>query len=490
MAAAAAFSMSSCADFLERYPHGQWHEGNFVADEVPYSILIEGELSNAYANQHSYDFNAAAPCLHSISTDDADKGSTASDMSWAKVIDAHTWDASAGVVNQYYVCWYNVITSCNRAIRYAESAGQFDSSISQEEADYYKAQAITLRGHAYFRLIQAFGDVPYVDHELGQDEKTPARTDKDEIYAQIIPQLEWAVQHLMTRKALVENGDFGRVSQNSARAILAKIYMYKKDWASSMIWTGAIINSGDNDLSTPFDEIWTEKQEFGPESIYEMDLDYKPSLGINSAGNHQWASIQGFRGQPNGGWGMNGPSELLRTDMAGDPRYHATVLSDGEERDGVVFKSAAVPNPYYNAKVYAPLYEQKMYNRNTAASQWLNIRVIRYSDIVLMHAENACELGDLEEARQKLEMVRARARGGDPTKLPEITTDDQAELREAIHTERRFELAMEFERYFDLIRWDETDKITGFVKGTQELFPIPQKQIDASNGILTQNPGY
>ncbi len=483
--------LGSCSeDFLERYPYGQWYAENFTADEVPYSILIEGELANAYAYQHSYDFNASAPTLHCISTDDADKGSTAADMSWAKLIDAHTWDASANVINQYYVAWYNVITYANRAIQYSDSAGQFDSTITEEETDYYKAQALTIRAHAYFRLIQAFGDVSYVDHVLDQDEKTPERSDKNAIYAQLITQLEWAVPRLRTRKALVADGDFGRVSQNSARAILAKIYMYQKDWSNSRRWTEEIINSGDNDLSTPFDEIWTEKQEFGPESIYEMDVDYKPSLSITSAGNLQWANIQGFRGQPNGGWGMNGPSALLRADMTGDPRYKATVLSDGEERDGVVFKSAAVPNPYYNAKVYAPLYEQQMYNRNTANARWLNIRVIRYSDIVLMHAECSCELGDLADARAKLEMVRKRARGNDPTALPEITTNEQSALREAIHTERRFELAMEFERYFDLIRWDETDKITDFVKGTQELYPIPQKQIDASNGILTQNPGY
>ena len=483
--------VGSCGkEFLERYPHGQWYAENFTAEEVPYKILIEGELANAYVYQHSYDFNASAPCLHCISTDDADKGSTASDMSWAKIIDAHTWDASASVVNQYYVAWYNVITYCNRAIKYAEAAGEFDSTISQEEADYYKAQALTIRAHAYFRLIQAFGDVSYVDHVLEQDEKTPARSDKDEVYAQLITQLEWSVPHLRTRAALVADGDLGRVSQNSARAILAKIYMYQKDWGNCRVWTDAIIKSGDNDLTTPFDEIWTEKQEFGPESVYEIDLDYKPSLSINSAGNHQWASIQGFRGQPNGGWGMNGPSALLRKDMEGDPRYLATVLSDGEVRDGVTFKSAAVPNPYYNAKVYAPLYEQQMYNRNTAASQWLNIRMIRYSDIVLMQAEASCELNDLTDAKEKLEMVRKRARGSNASALPYIDTNNQAELREAIHTERRFELAMEFERYFDLVRWGETDKITGFVPGVQELYPIPQRQIDASNGILTQNPGY
>ncbi|MBR1698670.1 MAG: RagB/SusD family nutrient uptake outer membrane protein [Bacteroidales bacterium] len=484
----------SCGkDFLERYPKGTWIAENITdkeVQEIPYAVLIEGELANAYANQHSYDFSAAAPVLHCITTDDAVKGSTEPDFGVAIPFEAHTWDASAGIVNQYYSTWYNVITYSNRAIQYADGASQYDSTISEADANYFKAQAITLRAHAYFRLIQAFGDVPYVDRELGQDEKTPARTPKDEIYAQLVTQLEWAIPNLKTRAAMVAAGDLGRVSQNSARAILAKIYMYQKDWANSRVWTDAIISSGDNDLSTPFDQIWTEAQEFGPESVYEMDLDYKPSLSIESTGNRQWANIQGFRGQPNAGWGINGPSPVLRADMAGDPRYEATVLSDGDVREGVTFQSASVPNPYYNAKCYAPLAEQNAYNRNSANAQWMNIRVIRYSDIVLMHAESACELGDLADARQKLEMVRARARGGKAGVLPEITTDNQAELREAIHSERRFELAMEFERYFDLVRWDETDKISGFVKGTQELFPIPQRQIDASNGILTQNPGY
>ena len=131
-----------------------------------------------------------------------------------------------------------------------------------------------------------------------------------------------------------------------------------------------------------------------------------------------------------------------------------------------------------------------MYNRNNPNATWLNIRMIRYSDIVLMYAEAANELGQTDEALAKLEMVRARARGNDPDALPEITERDQTKLRELIHEERRFELALEFERYFDLVRWGETDKITGFVPNKQELYPIPQQEIDASNGILTQNPGY
>ena len=178
--------------------------------------------------------------------------------------------------------------------------------------------------------------------------------------------------------------------------------------------------------------------------------------------------------------------------MKDDPRYSSTVLAEGDVVDGIVCKPGAnQPNPYFNRKVYASAAEKAALGRNNAQGQWINIRYIRYSDVILMNAEAACESGNMTEALNKLEMVRSRARGGDPSALPRITTTDQSELRKAIHQERRFELAMELERYFDLVRWGEAStEITGFVEGKHELFPIPQKEIDASNGILTQNPGY
>ena len=111
-----------------------------------------------------------------------------------------------------------------------------------------------------------------------------------------------------------------------------------------------------------------------------------------------------------------------------------------------------------------------------------------------MHAECCCELGDAEnikEALDKLEMVRNRARGGNASVLPKVTTTDKTELMEAIRHERRIELALEFEQYFDLVRWGiAKDRIDNFVVGRHELFPIPQSEIDKSEGVLTQNPGY
>jgi len=101
--------------------------------------------------------------------------------------------------------------------------------------------------------------------------------------------------------------------------------------------------------------------------------------------------------------------------------------------------------------------------------------------------------------------VRARARDTDSNPdndpagvLPDITTTDQAELREAIYLERRLELAMEDLRFFDLVRQGRAadvlgtggDFATGFVAGTHERMPIPQREIDLSEGVLQQNDPY
>jgi hypothetical protein len=89
--------------------------------------------------------------------------------------------------------------------------------------------------------------------------------------------------------------------------------------------------------------------------------------------------------------------------------------------------------------------------------------------------------------------VRARARGGNAAILPDVTTNDQAQLRTAIWHERHVELAMEFDRFFDVIRQGRGLQVfgpKGFKAGKNELMPIPQPQIDLSAGVLTQNPGY
>ena len=179
----------------------------------------------------------------------------------------------------------------------------------------------------------------------------------------------------------------------------------------------------------------------------------------------------------------------------GDPREASTILfcpSIVPTRYGEVFP--VEPNPMYNMKVYT-----NPAIRNTVGDQfgwWMNVRILRYSDVLLMYAEAANELGQTDSALSKLEMVRARARNGNNAILPPVTTTDQSELRDAIRHERRIELAMEGERFFDIVRWGISGSVMSaagkpnFDPSRDALLPIPQTQIDLSKGILQQNPGY
>jgi hypothetical protein len=90
-------------------------------------------------------------------------------------------------------------------------------------------------------------------------------------------------------------------------------------------------------------------------------------------------------------------------------------------------------------------------------------------------------------------MVRARARAGNSAILPQVTTTDKTALRTAIWNERRAELAMEFDRYFDVIRQGRAAALfgpRGWTANKNEVWPVPQGEIDLSVGVLTQNPGY
>ncbi len=267
--------------------------------------------------------------------------------------------------------------------------------------------------------------------------------------------------------------------------------MYQENWSAAMNLTSAIITSDDNNLNTPYDAIFTEVNEYNGESVFEVYCEERPSEQIYLGS--QFAQIQGIRGIPNLGWGFNAPSQVLMDAYeAGDPRKAASVIADGDTLEGKKIRADASGYKFFNKKAYTKISERGIHGRPPEAQgTWVNIRVIRYADVVLMHAEAACEQGNTDEALAKLEMVRARARGGDNTILPKITTTVIDELRAKIHQERRIELAMEWERFYDLVRWDEAKNvIPGFIVGKHELFPIPQTEIDKSEGILTQNPGY
>lgn len=478
---------TSCEDFLNQYPKGVYHRGNYnPTDTIDSYILVEAKLNEAYSNLRDYQYAWTGLAMGNYTTKDAEKGSTPSDGGTVSEFDMMSYTAGNEHIRNYYSACYAGITKSNEALTLAYALNDTVKGKQQ-----MLSEALFVRALLYFRLTRAFGGVPYVNKVMAKDEEIPQRSTQAQMWSYIEQDLVAAIPFLPTRTARLADGTSGRATQNAAKGLLAKVYLYQKRWADVIGMTNQIIASGDNNLNTPYGEMFYEKNEYGPESVFEVFCEQRPEEEIYLGS--QYSMIQGVRGTPNLGWGFNSPTEtLLNAYEEGDPRKDATIIFDGEDLEGVTVKAAEGSVTRFNQKAYVPTSERGIYGRaKDAQGEWMNIRVMRYAEVILMHAEAACEMGgdeNMADARAKLEMVRKRARGGKNV-LPEVTTNDQAELRKAIRHERRIELAMEGEYFFDLVRWGiAKDEVENFVENKHELFPIPQTEID--KGKLEQNPGY
>jgi hypothetical protein len=183
----------------------------------------------------------------------------------------------------------------------------------------------------------------------------------------------------------------------------------------------------------------------------------------------------------------------------GDPRWSGTIIELGDVIDDVEILGDG-PTPDQTLDDEGNIIEIECYNRkvwtpgNTVPPQFgHNRRILRYADVLLMAAEVLNENNKPAEALIYLNMVRERAREGNDNILPDVTTMDQDELRDLILLERRRELALEGHRFWDLVRTGKAESFLGplgFIGGKHELFPIPQSEIDLSQGTLTQNPNW
>jgi tetratricopeptide (TPR) repeat protein len=352
-------------------------------------------------------------------------------------------------------------------------------------------EAYFLRAHYYFILVRYFGDVPLVlvPQEPGDDFR-PFRTDKAEVYEQIISDLENAIELLPLKSSYAAN-DIGRASKGAASGILAKVYLTLGNW-SKVIELCESISSMGYDLNPNYADNFNPAAGNSIESIFEIQ--YASDGGYDFWSNENQASwtstFMGPRGSGMvaGGWGWNQPTqEFIDAYEAGDLRRDVTILYDGcPEFNGMTYQSSYSFTGYNVRKFLVPTSISASYDNSP-----MNFPVLRYADVLLMYAEALNESGRTAEAVTPLNRVRERAG------LDNISGLSQADFREAVLNERRMELAFEGQRWFDLIRVDNGQYALDFLHSIGKsnatskhlLFPVPQKERDV-NPNLTQNTGY
>lgn len=473
-------------EFLDRQPPGELTFEEFF--KTPEQAV---ESVNAvYEQFRSFDCLGLGylGCTDIIS-DDADKGSTPNDQPLLSDVENFNIDPSLEYFSAIYRGYYRAIARANIAI---ENIPGVDMDAATR--DRLVGECKFLRAYSYFLLVQWFGDLPLVTTTLGVDEYyAQTRQPRETIYAQIENDLIAAIAAL-PEKNQYPAADLGRATKASAKGLLAKLYMLKKDYGNAEKYCLEIINSGQYSLLPKYADNFKKVGENGPESVFEMQAVALPTQQAAGPGSSPYNMIQGVRGVPNLGWGFNRPSDnLVMAYENGDPRREATiiyeleVLPDGSTQ---VQHNSEILNARYNQKAWVPGHPGLQDNGPG------NIRILRYSDILLLAAEALNENNKPAEALVYLNQVRKRARGTNLVILPDVTVTDQSQLREKIYKERRVELAMEQHRWFDLLRWGRAAEAmqaagkTNFTTGKHELLPIPQTEVDLTSGNITQNPGY
>lgn len=464
--------------FLDVPPQGQQPGEQFWKDEADATKAVNA----MYGNLREWKQVAfAAIAIESLGSDDAEKGSDPSDATFLNKFDNFTATSTEGQILDFWNGQYQEINLTNQVIDNVPNINM-DASLKAR----YIAEAKFLRAYSYFRLVRAFGDVPLrLSTPKNAAEYNIPRTPKAQVWAAIETDLRDAAAVLPVSYPASQ---VGRATKGAALALHAKVAMYQKKWADVLALTNQVMTMGYS-LFPNYEQQFRIQNENNQESIFEIQASYV--AGNCDLSNSQYSQVQGVRGVARGGWGFNVPTTDLSASFdTNDPRRDATIIFRGETTPQGDAIPVTVANPMYNQKSYVPFGHPTNQNCNEGSEQ--NIRVIRFAEVLLMNAEAANELGNQTQARQSLNLVRARARGGNPAILPDVTTNDQAQLRLAIWNERRWELGMEFDRYFDVIRQGRAAQIFGPKGWTQkyEVWPIPQNEIDISAGVLTQNPGH
>ncbi len=498
--------VSGCKKFLDRKPltatFDDLHQGG-----------LETQVFGLYSTLRGYAGFSTLPWLdfNSIRDDDAEKGSNLSDGAEINTeFETFQYTKDDWATDTYWNDHFYMIGLTNKILHDADSL-----KVSDEASLRNVGEARFFRAYSFFELVKAYGPVPLLNfYSPNAADNIKPKAPVDDIYAQIDSDLNIATQLLPLNWDVAGTNRYpGRITSGAAKSLWAQTYLQRKDWQKVVALCQDVVNSGQYSLTPHFEDIWKDglngAGKNGPESIFEMQA----TIGANGTNNYgtAWGTSQNVRKDDashpwNLGWGWNTPTQhLVDAWDPTDPRKNKTILfsgqSDGGPSEGgygatvppygASEKGDSIPRKYWNKKVYSDP-QMRTFTGSPHGADWINHRIIRYADVLLMLAEASNETGDGATAEAMLEQVRVRARGGDNTVLPHIAFAGQSQMRQAIKDERRWEFAMEGYRFNDLVRWGDAQAVLGGLgyQPRNALYPIPQPAIDLSGGVLVQNPDY
>jgi len=376
----------------------------------------------------------------------------------------------------FWTAAYATINRCNTVLKFVPEISDPKLDVNNRR-DIIQGEATFLRAFTYFYLVRIWGDVPLTITPT--ETVDPAiinltRSSVDEVYAQIISDLEYSISVLPNADVASQKG--GHATRGAAYALLAQVYAAKSpaDWSKVKENCDAVISSNVYQLLTDFDQLFDGDHWNNSESVFEFQYE-KPNA---VAFFYQLWSPPSRSGDT---WRkFNTPSaDLIHAFRnEGDSiRLHSSILMENI--------GAYWIDPDFGTIV--PFMDKCRHPDGWSSNDhWY---VIRLAETILLRAEAKNELNDLGGALDDLQLIRDRVN------LPAKSLITKDEVRTALLLERRLELAFEFYRWYDLLRSGkaiETMQALGYSNASSPrdlLFPIPQDERNR-NPNLTQNTDY
>ncbi len=514
-------AVSCKKDFLNRPPVGVQTEENFFKSP---GAAFKTVVKCYQVFNDAYGYEAPRAELGNMSTDDSDKGgSDAGDRPFVTDLGYGRALSSNSSLQSYWSTCYLGIGNCNVGLDNFPRNQLLDENgfkLKDEVRDRYMAELKFLRAYLYFELVRVYGGVPLVVvTPTVNDSKTLVRASASQTFDFIIQNFEEAAVNL-PKKSDMPSSELGRASKEAAWAMQARVYLYfAKDnttlFAKARDAAKKVIDQNVFSLAPEFQDLFLTDGYKTQEPVFSIIKGDNPALGIYGAFTPTYTSPRG----PTGAYGFDQPTQNLVDEFEpGDPRLLFTVIEPGDIFPKVsgqeILDFSSYPSTgYHSRKSYLPPTQR---GAGWGDDAW-TFHPIRYADVLLMYAEALFKSGgNKQDVANNINLVRRRAsnsRRNDVaaisrvrvianTPLPNVNPTD--DLQKAIQHERRVEFAMEYQRLFDLQRWNiyietmnnyaakpaSNGKGTAFRKGVNELFPIPQAEIDRSGNVTVQNPGY
>ena len=553
--AACSFLFAGCSDFLDMNPNGILDEESVSGVEQLDKLVISAY--SMLGNDH-YDIPFNLWPYGNVRSDDAYKGG----RDESDIQDFHFYETSSNITANFGEpdgLWYN----CYIAISRANNALRSLNNVSEQDFPNKKiriGECRFIRGHFYFLLKVLFKSIPYIDETVAiEDYGTISNIalSNDELWQKIADDFKAAYDNLPESQGT----DVGRANKYSAAAYLAKTYLYKayrqdekhnvteinaEDLKQVLTFSNEVMSS-DYGLEDDFAyNFLPGSYENGKESLFAIQhstddgtlygrLNFSDALNVPMKFSGSCDFQKPSQNLVNAYKTVNGLPEFsdynkadynANTDKV-DPRIYHTVALPGVPYkydkknifDESWTRNKAVYGLYSSLKENVALNDPSSVLIDPFRANTKNKIVIRYADVVLMRAEALIELDREKEALPLINEIRERAKKS--TGLIDYAENVDIALyvdnvncnwtkpyaREALRWERRLELAMESQRFFDLVRWGIADSVINtfykeeapkrtyyedahFEKNRAEYVPIPQQQINFSKQVYKQNYGY